>query len=316
MALLPTALRAGDLVAVVSPSGPVRDRAALEEGLRRLRRFGLRPEVGRHALESFGFLAGQDAARAADLQVAIADPRTRAVFCTRGGYGVMRILDRLDFAPLRDDPKPIVGFSDTTALFSAAHAATGIVGFHGPMLAGDALDAPAEDLQRALLFDGAAPAALPADAGGAPPHAMTPGVAEGPLCGGNLSLVAALMGTRYAPRARGAIVFLEDTDEPPYRVDRMLTHLAHAGFFEGAAGVVLGDFANSAAPAGTEATDLPWVLHDRIGRLGVPAAHGFPFGHRRRSWTLPIGVRARLDARDPARTAALSLLEPSVRAGR
>jgi muramoyltetrapeptide carboxypeptidase len=314
MPVLPIALRAGDRVAVVSPAGPLGDKKLFEAGLARLRRWGLDPYVGKHALESFGFLAGQDAGRAADLQAAISDPATRAVFCTRGGYGLTRILDGLDLAPLAKDPKPIVGFSDVTSLLCAAWTAAGLASFHGPMMAGDNFDAATEELQRALLFEPAAPRPMPADASGPPPHTMNAGTAEGPLIGGNLSLLAALQGTRFAPKTAGALVFIEDTDEAPYRIDRMLTHLSHAGFFDAVAGVILGDFANSTPPPGSEATDLPWVLHDRLGRLKCPVAYGFPFGHRPRAWTLPFGVRARLEAPDRAKTPRLVLVEPAVRA--
>lgn len=313
MALLPIALRAKDKVAVVSPAGPVRDREAFDAGLKRLRRWGLRPAVGKHALESFGFLAGQDAARSADLQSAIAAPDIRAIFCTRGGYGITRILDRIDFAPLAKDPKPIVGYSDVTALLCATANAVGIVGFHGPMIASDAMDAATEEQQRALLFDATPSRAFATNPLDPAPHTITPGVAEGPLVGGNLAILAALQGTAFAPKTAGAIVFIEDTDEPPYRVDRLLTQLMQAHFFDGVAGVVIGDFANAAAPPGTDATNLDWVLHDRLGSLKIPVAFNFPFGHRDRSWTLPVGVRARLEAADRAKVPRLALVESSVR---
>jgi muramoyltetrapeptide carboxypeptidase len=313
MPLLPIALRPNDRVAVLSPAGPVRDRQAVEDGLKRLRRWGLRPVVSKNALESFGFLAGQDAKRASDLQAAISNPEIRAIFCARGGYGITRILDQIDFGPLKTDPKPIVGYSDVTALLAAVSLATGLVGFHGPMVVGDGMDAATEELQRALLFEATTTRVLADDASGPPPHVMTTGTAEAPLLGGNLSLIAALQGTPFAPKSSGALVFLEDTDEAPYRIDRMLTQLWQARFFEGVAGVILGDFANAAAPPGTDATDLDWVLHDRLGRLKVPVAHGFPFGHRSRSWTLPVGTRARLEAPDRARTPRVVLLEPAVR---
>jgi muramoyltetrapeptide carboxypeptidase len=315
MPLLPIALKAGDRVAVVAPAGPVRDKKALDDGLARLARWGLKPEVGKHALESFGYLAGQDAARAEDLQSAIRDPKVRAVFCARGGYGVTRILDKLDFAPLRDDPKPIVGFSDVTALLAAARQAVDLCGFHGPMVAGPEVDAKTEDLQRALLFEPRPFGTLPPDSSGAAPHVMVPGAAEGPLVGGNLSLVAALQGTRFSLKTAGALLFLEDVDEAPYRIDRMLTQLAQSGLLAGVAGVILGDFANAAPPPGSEATDLSWVLHDRLGKLAIPIAHGFPFGHRGRSWTLPFGVRARLEAPDRAKTPRLVVLDAAVRRG-
>jgi muramoyltetrapeptide carboxypeptidase len=276
----------------------------------------LKPEVGKSALASFGFLAGQDADRAADLKAAIANTDIRAIFCARGGYGITRILDRVDFAPLSSDPKPIVGYSDVTALLCAAWNAVGIVGFHGPMLVADGMDPVTEEFQRSLLFESNAPRVLPPDTPGPSPHVMNPGVAEGPLVGGNLSLIAALQGTPYLPKTPGAIVFLEDTDEAPYRVDRMLTQLSQTGFFDRVAAVVLGDFSNAAPPEGTEATDLPWVLHDRLGRLKVPVAYGFPFGHRPRSWTLPVGVRARLEAPDRAKPPKLELLHSCVRSSK
>ena len=166
MPVLPIALRAKDRVAVVAGSGPLQDRKGLDAGLERLKRWGLRPEVGKHALESFGFLAGQDAARAADIQAAIGDPGVRAIMFTRGGYGMTRILDSLDLAPLAKDPKPIVGFSDVTALLCAAWTAAGVSSFHGPMVAGDNFEGPTEELQRALLFEPAASRVLPADAAG------------------------------------------------------------------------------------------------------------------------------------------------------
>src|SRR5436190_9461632 len=313
MPLLPIALKAGDRVAVVSPAGPLRDKNALDEGLARLRRWGLKPDVAKHAFDSFGFLAGRDVARADDLQAAIRDPKVRAIFCARGGYGITRILDRIDFAPFHEDPKPIVGFSDMTALLVAAHNASDLCGLHGPMTAGPDLDAPTEELQRALLFEPKPFGALPPDASGALPHVIVPGAAGGPLAGGNLSMLAALQGTPYALPTTGRLLFLEDTDEAPYRIDRLLTQLAQAGFFASVAGVILGDFAGSTAPQGTEATDLAWVIHDRLGKLAVPVAHGFPFGHRARSWTLPFGVRARLEAPDKAKTPRRVILDAAAR---
>ncbi len=310
--LLPRALKPGDRVAVVSPAGPLKDREALERGLDRLRRWKLEPVVGRHVMDNFGYLAGQDAVRAADLQAAINDPKLRAIFCTRGGYGITRLLERLDFTALKQDPKPIVGYSDITALLLAVRRTTGLIGFHGPMVATGkdwAFDARTEELQRSLLFDAPKERVFPLDPKEPPPHVMSAGVAEGPLVGGNLSLLAALVGTPWAAVTNGAIVVIEDTEEAPYRIDRLLTQLIQAGFFVGAAGIVLGDFNKSDAPAGTETTDLAWVLHDRLGGLRLPIAYGFPFGHRGRAWTLPIGARAVLNASDPARTPQLTLTQ-------
>lgn len=311
----PFALRPSDRVAVVAPAGPVRDREALDRGLARWRRYGWRPVVMPHALERHGYLAGDDEARAADLQRALEDPDLRAIVCARGGYGVMRILDRIDWEPLRSDPKPIVGYSDITALLAAAHAETGLVGLHGPMVAvsrAHALGPACEALQRRLLTETGRPPGLPADPEHLP-HVLRPGVAEGRLVGGNLSLVCASMGTPWQIDPRGALLFLEDVGEAPYRLDRMLTQLRLAGVLQVAAGIVLGDFHLENTPPASVQGEVVAVLEDRLGDLRIPVAHGFPFGHRPRSWTLPYGGLARLVAEDPRAPARLELLEPAVR---
>jgi muramoyltetrapeptide carboxypeptidase len=315
--VLPPALKAGDRVALVSPSGPSREPAVVEEGVRRLMKWGLTPVMGKRALESKGYLAGDDAARAADFQAALDDPALKAIFCLRGGYGATRILRRLDWRPFLKRPKPIVGYSDITALLTASHRMGGIVGIHGPMVATKsdfAFDAKTEDLQKRLLFDARAFGPLPTHPNEPAPQVLIPGTVEGPLIGGNLSLLAALQGTPWVPDTTGAIVFIEDVEEAPYRVDRMLTQLAHAGAFAKAAGVVFGDFARCDAPPGTEEMNLDWVLRDRAKAIGLPCASGFPFGHRAKSWSLPYGARARLVAADPAKPARLELIEPAVSA--
>lgn len=313
--VLPKALRAGDRVAVVAPASPLpRERKAdLERGLERLRQWGLRPEMLPNALAATGYLAGKDADRAADLQKAMSEARYRAVFCLRGGYGCTRLLPRLDFAPLARDPKPIVGFSDVTALLAAVWAKTGIVGFHGPMVAESrksAMGAAAGKLQRTLVTGGV-PGALPLPPGETPPHVLRPGTAEGPLVGGNLSLVQSLVGTPWEIETRGALLFLEDIDEKPYRLDRMLTQLRHTGALERAAGIVLGDFTYGDLPREEVQRTTTRVFRDVLGDLRKPIAYAFPFGHRDRSWTLPFGGAARLRAEDPGAPAKLELLGPA-----
>jgi muramoyltetrapeptide carboxypeptidase len=308
--LVARALKKGDPVALVSPAGPTRDRPAVEAGIAKLKSWGLEPILFRNAFASHGFLAGNDDRRLEDLQSAISDPKWRAIWCVRGGYGVTRLLDRLDLRPLARDPKPIIGYSDITALHVAVRETVGLVGFHGPMmghLGPDSLSAENESLLRKLLFG--EPVGLytpnPQDP---PPHVMREGVAEGPLVGGNLALLSALAGTTWAPKFAGSLVFIEDVEEPPYRIDRMLTQLLQATDLRKAAGIVLGDFAKSGAPEGTDTTDLMWVLKDRLGDLGIPVAYGFPFGHRRHVWTLPHGLPAKLDASDLRKTPTLRLL--------
>ncbi len=305
--MLPHALTPGARVAIVSPAGPVRDRDALDAGLERLRSWGLEPELMPHCLEATGYLAGDDAARAADLEAALEDESIRGIFCSRGGYGTMRLLEILNLDALRSDPKPIIGYSDITALHAAALAKTGVGTFHGPMVAsrlGEFDDATAE-LQRALLFDANSPAPLPALEGAS---VVRPGVAEGELVGGNLALVGALLGTPAQIDTRNRLLFLEDIDEPPYRLDRLLTQLRLAGCFDEVAGILLGDFRRD----GHDAAELEARVLERLAPVEVPIVRGLPFGHRAGSWTLPFGVRARLDATASDAPPHLALLEPAV----
>ncbi len=319
--LLPKALRAGDAIAVVAPASGVRDEAALQRGLERFAAWGFRPELLAHARERLdwpegGALAATDAQRLHDLQAAIADPRYRAIVAVRGGYGVTRLLADLDLQPLLRDPKPILGYSDLTALLAAAQQSIGLVGLHGPMLATTAAMDAGEagwELQRALLTETTRPAALPpaADARG-----LRAGTAEGPLVGGNLSLVQSLLGTPWsiANASAGALLFFEDIGEAPYRVDRMLTQLLHAGVLQRAAGVLLGDFHQHDTPLASLQPAMLAVFEERLARLSIPVAYGFPIGHRPGAWTLPVGARARLEVAARGGAATLALLEPAVRA--
>ncbi|TMQ95694.1 LD-carboxypeptidase [Actinomadura soli] len=307
-------LRPGDRVAVIAPSGPA-EPARLEAGCAVLHDLGLDAVVGKHALDPVNLghsgplrdgwhrLAGSDADRAADLQDAWCDPRVRAVICARGGYGATRVLDLLDWDALGAaaeasaasgrGPKILHGASDVTALHAAFGTRLGITTSFGPMPAGMIADlAPAvsrgmpdESLDglRAALFGG--PVALPGT------HALRPGRAEGPLTGGTLSLLTALLGTPYAPPpAAGRIVFLEDVTEAPYRIDRMLVQLLQAGWFDGAAGIALGSWRDCGDPA-----ELDSVFAARLGPLGVPVLAGVPAGHGPRQRTLELGAPAVLD---------------------
>ncbi|MCB9890199.1 MAG: LD-carboxypeptidase [Planctomycetes bacterium] len=304
---------------MISPASPLREDVALTRGIARWKRFGFELELLPHARSSYdypaeGDLAGTDDERLADLQRALDDPKYRAVMCTRGGYGCTRLLPQIDWTKLAKDPKPILGYSDVTALLAAAWREIGLVGFHGPMVAttkSHAMDDREVQLQHRLLTDGAT---IPRLESASVPHALTEGIAEGRLVGGNLSLVQALIGTPWEIESRGALLFLEDVGEAPYRIDRMLTQLSQARVFEKCAGVILGDFHVPRTELGHEDARVIAIFRDRLTRLKVPVAHGFAFGHRPRSLTLPFGVRARLVADDASKPARLELLEPSVAA--
>jgi muramoyltetrapeptide carboxypeptidase LdcA involved in peptidoglycan recycling len=282
----PPSLGVGDRVAVVAPSGPV-DPARLERGCAVLRGLGLDVVVGKHALDQnpsgLTYLAGSDAERAADLQQAWCDPRVSAVLCARGGYGAARVLGHLDWEALRGAPPTwLLGSSDITALHVAFGRRLSVPTLFGPMTASIVADAEPEALDhlRESLFGPGAPVHGT--------HAPVDGRAEGVLTGGNLSLLTSLLGTPYAPEPpAGAIAFLEDVGEVPYRVDRMLTQLLQAGWFDDVAGIALGSW--------TGCGDLDAVFADRLVPIGVPILAGVPVGHGPRQLTIRLGAPATLD---------------------
>lgn len=310
----PPALRHGDRIAIVCPAGPADDQAHLDRAAERVRSLGFEPVLGKRALSRWGFLAGTDEDRAHDLNEALTNPDIHGIFCLRGGYGAMRILPQLDYEAMRQTPKVIMGYSDITALHLAYMAKSGVVSFHGPCA-----ESSWTEYARGTL-----PVCMEAKPGGEvknaestePRRTLVPGVAEGPLVGGNLTLVASMCGTPYLPSLEGAIVFLEDIGEEPYRVDRMLTQLILHGGLAKAAGLVFGNFRKRPRPGEEPPPEDPaltfsmeQVHQERATSLGIPTLAGLPFGHVADNHIMPVGVRARLDAR--AQT--LTLLEPAVR---
>ncbi len=296
-------------MALVAPAGPVAAEA-VDRAVARVAEWGWEPRLGAHARGRHGYLSGTDQERAGDFNSALRDPTVDALWCLRGGYGTMRIVSEIDWNALSARPRPVIGFSDNTALHLAIQR-RGIVSFHAPHPA--APDFPpfsAQLLRRALTeLEPAGPLPFPS---GGPARATTiaRGIAEGPLIGGNLSLLAATLGTEVSLRPRGALLFLEEVGEAGYRVDRLLTQLRLAGLLRDVAGVVVGAFTDSPED-GSETTSTEEILRDRLGDLGVPVACGFPFGHIAANWTLPVGVSARLDAD----AGTLTLLEPAVDPG-
>lgn len=317
----PRALREGDLVAVVAPSGPV-PHAGLVRGLRELERHGLRVRLGASVLARTRYFAGDDDHRLVDLVSLWANPEVKAVFSARGGYGSARIVDALTPSFLRKHPKIFCGYSDLTTIHLAC-ARAGLVSIHGPMVAWDvaAGDAPvrrADGIARPGGYDASSFRAMLFGEGGAaartlaPREAKTlvPGIARGRLVGGCLTLIAAALGTPEELDTRDSILLLEDVIEPPYRIDRMLTQLRRAGAFDGVKGILLGDFPGCDPKPGADYA-LVDVLRDRLGDLGIPVAWRAPYGHTaRRALTLPLGVGATLEA---GRTVRLTVEAPVAR---
>ncbi|HEX5633527.1 MAG TPA: LD-carboxypeptidase [Gemmatimonadales bacterium] len=312
----PPKLAPGARIAIVAPSAPCLELDDFARADELCRALGYEPAPGRHLRRRDGYLAGTDEERAADLNDALRDDRIDAIWCVRGGYGLTRILDRIDYDAARRRPKAIIGFSDVTALLNAMLEVAGIVTFHGPTARAAMPPFSRWHFDRVLTAPGAAGRLgrlpQPADVLVPKENRIVPlagGVAEGPLVGGNLTLLQCLIGTRYLPDLDGAILFLEDVGEPLYRVDRMLAHLRAVGALGKLAGVAVGRFTEMKREMGDGAFGFDEVLGQYLAPLRIPVALGFPVGHIDDQWTLPLGVRARLDA-----TAGdLELLEPAVR---
>ncbi len=301
--ILPPRLREGSRVALVAPAGPLLERDDRTRGAELCRALGYEPVLGPHAGSAYGYLAGTDDERIADLNGALVDPGIDAVWCLRGGNGMNRILDRVDFAGFARNPKPVIGYSDITVLLLGLLSQTGVATFHGPVAR-----APMPNFSRwhfdRILTNVSAPGTLGRLA--PRPEVLVPtegriitirgGVARGPLIGGNLTLLQALAGTRYFPDLRGAILFLEDVNEDLYSIDRMLAHLRMLGALQGLAGVAVGNFTEMRRSTDDGGLGLDVVLDTYFGPLNIPVAAGFPIGHITDQWTVPVGVMAELDA--------------------
>jgi muramoyltetrapeptide carboxypeptidase len=309
---LPRRLRPGGTIGIAAPAGPI-DEARLVAGVAMLEAAGFKTLRRDDVCARRGYLAGDDARRAAELMQLVEDPRVEAIVCARGGFGSQRILARLDARRVRAAAKPLVGFSDVTTLHLWLRRRAGLASFHGPMLErGGGLEAhELAALVAALTGEGRLPVALAGEAGFG-------GSAEGRLVGGNLTLLAASLGTPWEIDTRGAILLFEEVHEAPYRIDRLLGQLGAAGKLARLAGVGVGglvgceaeprgiDPALHGAVAGPSARE---VVEEALRPLGVPVAFGLPFGHGRPNLVWPLGVRARLDGR----RATLHILERGVR---
>ncbi|PQZ90063.1 MULTISPECIES: LD-carboxypeptidase [Pseudomonas] len=285
------ALRAEGTIALIAPAGPAALDVEKAGHWMRARGYDLRIFPG--VYERDGYLAGSDKTRLTDLHEAFSDPDIDAIFCLRGGYGTPRLLDSIDFDLLRAHPKPFVGYSDITAVHLAISRYAGFVTFHGPMLNADLLgdkQPPTESSLLSMLRGDLVAGSLLAHPVAYPLTTIAPGIACGRLLGGNLSMIAAVMGTPYEIDAEGIILLIEDVNEPLYRIDRLLTHLRLAGKLAQVAGVLVGDV------AGVDTLALERLLKQTFEPLCVPVLSGWRSGHCDPNLTLPMGALVRLDA--------------------
>ena len=282
-------LGGGSRVALVAPSGILPDRAQVELAIENARSLGWIPVLGENVSELHGYLAGTDEQRAADLNKALRDETIDAIWCVRGGYGAMRLLRDIDFAALKANPRPLIGFSDITALHAAIHSECGIVSFHGPTARGELTEFSRDSLLRAVEAQ-VDPCGEAASA-----RVLRPGKARGRLAGGNLALIASLMGTPWSVDFDGAILIIEDIDEAVYRVDRMMRQLLLAGALGKCAAIVAGDFRPPAGETSEGNRSVDEVIAEAAEEAGIPCLAGAPFGHIDDQWTIPLGAVAELD---------------------
>ncbi|MGB3614063.1 MAG: LD-carboxypeptidase [Elainellaceae cyanobacterium] len=307
--VLPPRLQPGDQVGIISPAGAMREQRDLEITAKAIVDLGLVPRLGAHTRDRYGYLAGRDGDRAADINRFFADPAVKALMPIRGDWGSARVLPYLDYGIIRQNPKIIVGFSDITALLLGIHARTGLVTFHGPHGVTSWSLGQTQPF-RQVLFDGGAIAigGVPAAAVSPPLQVITPGQARGPLIGGNLSVIAGIVGSPYLPDLTGKILFLEDVGEAVYRVDRMLTQLKLAGVLNHLAGFIFGQCTRCASDDSDGSLTLEQVLQDHIQPLGIPAWSGALLGHVEPILTVPIGADVAIDAE----RGSIQMLQPAV----
>ncbi len=292
-------LKFGDTLGFIAPSGAVRTEGAIERAVEETLRMGFKVKLGESAGQKYGYLSGSDEVRARDINNMFADDEVDAIVCLRGGYGAMRILDKLDYDLIAKHPKIFMGFSDITALHIALLNRCNLATFHGPMAAANWAGKPLDDFSRESMYRAlmnAQPVGELANPTEYPKQTVNPGQAEGLLVGGNLMLIASSLGTPWEIDTKGRIIFIEEIGERTYCVDRMLTQLRLAGKFDDCAGVVFGDFADCPIEYPEFGLSLEEIIRDVVAPCGKPILTGLRCGHCSPKLTLPFGVKCRMDA--------------------
>ncbi|MDR2168063.1 MAG: LD-carboxypeptidase [Clostridiales bacterium] len=291
----PAALKKGDKVALIAPSSPPENRHFIDFAASYVKTLGLLPVLGKSCFASYGYLAGDDDLRAHDLNWAFSDPEIAGIFCVRGGYGLQRILDKIDFDIIRQNPKFFSGYSDVTALHNVIPDVAGFVTFHTPMPATPKFSTAdpytLKEFNRYIFGEESRQIFNP------PGHNwefLTEGAAEGALCGGNLSIIASSMGTPYEIDTSGKILFIEETEEQPYKIDRMLNQLRLAGKLDDCVGLIFGDFNDCDAPEPEKSLSLVEIARNLSSDM--PVLWNFRCGHCFPTASLPMGAKVRLDS--------------------
>ncbi len=300
--ILPTALKKGDTIGLIAPGYRFPPKV-LDETLETLKSLGYEPYYTSRIYQGYGYFSNTDDERAADLNHMFSNPLVDGILCIRGGYGCTRIMQKIDYELIKKNPKALIGFSDVTALLNGIYKETGLVGFHGPV--GSTLDddysidsfqrmvqgKDGYELIKNVEIDAAFPTRSEYER-----YTITSGNASGQLCGGSLTLINALIGTPHEIDFTNKLVCIEDVEEDPYRIDRMLTQLIEGASFKNASGIIIGVCAGCDESKNSNSFSLKEVILDRIKPLGIPAAYGMSFGHVKHNFTFPIGINTEFDA--------------------
>ena len=288
----PKRLKSGDTIGITAPAGIVFEERDYERMQRELEGFGLNVVFGKYVRERYGYFSGTDQQRADDLNRFFKNPDIDAIIAIRGGWGCARILPYLDFEMIAENPKIYCGFSDNTTIHMALMAYSNLVSFHGPNGNSEWTDLTKESFRQVLLNGDSAEYRSISQT-----DTIFPGVAEGRLIGGNLSILTTTLGTDFQPDCNGAILFVEDIGEAPYKIDRMMMHLKHAGVLDQISGFIFGQCTNCSRGSGTGPNFTNrQVLNHHLRSLEIPAVMGVDIGHDPDNFTVPQGISARMDA--------------------
>lgn len=294
----PKALKKGDTIGLIAPSSPVRSSNGVEKSIELLEDQGFKVVVGESCYKRYGYLSGTDDIRASDINRMFKDNNVDAVFCLKGGYGTPRILDKIEYSIVRENPKLFIGYSDITAIHIAFNQKCDLITIHGPMAASDMLE-DFDNFSKESYFKAITstkPLEILNNPEGFDIKTLVAGKAKGRIVGGNLSLITATIGTPYEIDTKGKILFLEDIDEYTYSIDRMLNQLRLSGKFEDCEGIILGDFKDCVPQYEDYSLTLIEVFKDIIEPANKPTIYNFMAGHCTTKITIPLGVEAVLDA--------------------
>ncbi|MBS4955544.1 MAG: LD-carboxypeptidase [Clostridium sp.] len=293
----PKPLQQGDSVAIIAPASPC-DKKLIDKCISSLNELGLNVVIGESCISEHGFLSGTDDIRANDINCMFADKNIKGIFALRGGYGCARLLDLLDFKLIKKNPKIFIGYSDITALHIAINQKSKLITYHGPMISTElikGLDEYSADYYKKFIFGNEKVEEL-FNPKGNTLEVINNGIASGQLIGGNLSLICSSLGTKYEINTKNKILFLEEVEEVPYKVDRMLTHLKQSGKLKDVNGIILGAFTNCIAPNNKKSLSLQEVFNEIILPLKKPTISNLVCGHCLPTLTLPLGEKVLLDA--------------------